>query len=313
MLRKSIWIVGALIILTPILAGVGLWFASNQLLFPSFKGSTNGPFVCRAESEKYWGAGCGSLRETRQFKFDEVQVPSVNGYDLPGWIIKAEDNGMGQARGAIMLVPPGGSDKRDDTRYIQFYLSQRLDVMAIDPGCHGEAPCPVPGLTYGERESRDVFSAYLYLTERYDKVYAMGSSVGAASILISLPEMPGLVGVIAENPFTSYHRLIKEAPESKSMPSWATDLLLGLAMLRGRFDGLQSAKNSLRLAKTTPVFFIHSKEDKVVSFQQTEELYELYNGPKSVWFAEKGDHAMIWDVDHTEYERRVADFLDSTK
>jgi fermentation-respiration switch protein FrsA (DUF1100 family) len=279
------------------------------LLSPSFQGATRDLAVCKPQTAKAWGEGCGNLRNTHQFKFSEVQLPSSNGYALPGWFIKAADNGMESARGAIMLVPAGGSDRREETRYIQFFLSQKLDVLTFDLGCQGEAPCPVPGLTYGQRESRDVFSAYLYLTDRYEKVYAMGSSVGAASILIALPEMPKLAGVIAENPIASFQRLIREAPESQSMPGWATNVLINLAMRRGRFDGLSSAEHSLPLAKKTPVFFIHSKTDHTVAYKQTQDLVDLYTGPKTVWFPDKGEHAAIWDVDHTDYEQRLADFL----
>ena len=95
------------------------------------------------------------------------------------------------------------------------------------------------------------------------------------------------------------------------MPVWATDLLIKLTMLRGKFDGLLSPENSLRLAKTTPIYFIHSKKDKVVSYRQTQELADLYSGPKTVWFPEKGSHAAIWDVYHADYEKRLADFLNS--
>jgi fermentation-respiration switch protein FrsA (DUF1100 family) len=48
---------------------------------------------------------------------------------------------------------------------------------------------------------------------------------------------------------------------------------------------------------------------KVVSYKQTQDLVELYTGPKTVWFPEKGEHSAIWDVDHADYEKRVADFL----
>jgi uncharacterized protein len=313
MKRKVIWIIGIVFTVVLVLFGGGLWFASNQLLYPSFRGITNDLSVCKPETAKYLGEGCGNLRQTRQFKFSEVTVPTVNGYHLPGWSIKAEDNGMGPEQGVIMLVPPGGSDRREETKYIQFFLSQKLDVLTFDPACYGEAPCPVPGLSYGQRESRDVLSTYLYLADRYEKVFAMGSSVGAASILIALPEMPNLTGVIAENPFASFQRLIKEAPESQSMPAWGTDLLIKIAMIRGRFDGLLSARTSLPFAKKTPIFFIHSKADKIVSYKQTQELVDVYTGPKTVWFAEKGDHAAIWDVDHADYEKRVADFLTSAQ
>src|SRR6266851_2548215 len=219
MSRKLKW-GGALALLAILGAfGGGLWSASNQLLFPSWRGATKDLSVCGPELAKYWGEGCGNLRTTHELRFSEVKVPSLNGYDLPGWLIGAADNGAGPAEGAIMLIHGGGSDRRELTRHARFYLGRRLDVLTLDVGCDGEAPCPVPGLTYGQRESRDVLSAYLFLTSRYDKVLAMGSSVGAASILVALPEMPKLKGVIAENPMASFQKLIAESPAARSIPS----------------------------------------------------------------------------------------------
>jgi alpha-beta hydrolase superfamily lysophospholipase len=307
--RRLKWIAVGIFVSVFIFFGAGLWFASNQLLFPIWRGVTKNLSVCSPETAKYWGAGCGDLRTTHEFKFREVHFSSVNGYELPGWLIGTAENGKGRAKGAIMLIPAGGSDRREETRFIQFFLGQNLDVLALDLGCQGEAPCPMPGMTYGQRESRDVLSAYLYLTEKYEKVYAMGSSVGAASILISLPEMPKLTAAIAENPMVSFQQLIRDARESQSMPARAIDLLIEVAMLRGRFDGLVSPQHSLRFTKSTPIYFIHSKMDEIVSYTQTQELADLYAGPKTVWFPEKGGHAAIWDVDHADYEKRLSDFL----
>jgi uncharacterized protein len=293
-----------------VLLGAGLWFASDQLLFPVWRGVTKDLSDCRPQTATYWGKDCGNLRESRAFTFSEVQLASLNGYQLPGWLVGSAENGKGPAKGAVMLIPAGGSDRREETRLIPFFLGRSLDVLTLDLGCQGEAPCPVPGLTYGERESRDVLSAYLYLADRYRKVYAVGSSVGAAAILMALPAMPSLTAAIAENPMTSFQRLIRDAPESRSMPGWATDLLIKVAMLRGRFDGLTSPEHAVRLAKTTPVYFIHSKLDEIVSFRQTEELAGLYRGPKTIWLSDKGSHAAIWDADHAGYETRLAAFLD---
>jgi pimeloyl-ACP methyl ester carboxylesterase len=168
MSRKLIW-GGALALLAALGAsGGGLWSASNQLLFPSWRGATKDLSVCGAELAKYWGEGCGNLRTTHELRFSEAKVPSLNGYDMPGWLIGAADNSMGAAEGAIMLIHGGGSDRRELTRHVRFYLRRHLDVLTFDLGCHGEAPCPVPGLTYGQRESRDVLSAYLFLTDQAD-------------------------------------------------------------------------------------------------------------------------------------------------
>ncbi|WP_224244095.1 alpha/beta hydrolase [Hyalangium gracile] len=309
MKRRLKW-VGIVALVVPLLLAGGLWSASNQLLFPSWKGATRDLAVCGAELAEHWGKECGNLRGTHEFEFSEVRVPSINGYELPGWLIRAEANGRGTAQGAIMLIHGGGSDRRQLTKHIRFFLDRRLDVLTFDLGCHGEAPCPVPGLTYGHRESRDVLSAYLHLASQYDKVYAMGSSVGAASILVALPEMPGLDGVIAENPMASFQRLIEEFPGTRSMPKGFTRLLIQLTMLRGRFDGRLSPERSLPLAKGTPVYFVHSMRDGLVPYQQTQALAEAYSGPKATWFPDKGDHGAIWDADREDYEQRLAGFLD---
>jgi len=307
--RRLIRSVAITVPLLIILFAAGLWFSSNQLLFPVWRGVSKDLSVCNPETEKNWGKGCGNLRITHEFKFQELQIPALSGYQLPGWLIRTADNGKGPAKGAILLVHGGGGDRREETRFIGYYLDRQLDVLTFDLGGHGEAPGPVAGMTYGDRESRDVLSVYLYLTGQYDKVYAMGTSVGAASILIALPEMPKLAGVIAENPSPGFQRLIKESPVSKSIPGWFSTLLIRLTMLRGHFDGQLSPENSLRLVKTTPIFFIHSRTDKLLPYRTTEEMANAYAGPKTCWFPEKGDHAAIWEVDPADYEKRVTDFL----
>ena len=313
-LRRRWKALGALALVAALgLFGAGIWSASNQLLFPSWRGATKDLAVCPAELAAHWGEGCGNLRATHALAFTEVKVRSLNGYDLPGWLVGAAANGTGPAQGAILLVHGGGSDRREMTRHVRYFLDRRLDVLTLDLGCHGEAPCPVPGLSYGARESRDVLSAYLHLAERYDRVLAMGSSVGAASILDALPAMPGLDAVIAENPMASFERLITETPMARSAPGWMNRLLVGLAKLRGRFDGLASPENALRLAKGTPILFIHGKQDGIVPTQQTQDLADLYAGPKTVWLPEKGDHGAIREGEGAEYERRLTAFLDGVR
>jgi alpha-beta hydrolase superfamily lysophospholipase len=308
-MRRGLKVVTLVVAVVPMLLGAGLWNASGQLLFPSWKGATADLSHCPPELAEAWGPGCGNLRITHEFRFVEQQVPSVLGYDLPAWWVRSDDNGAGPSRGAILLVPGGGGDRRSLTRFIRFLLEQRLDVLAVDLGCQGEAPCPVRGLSYGARESRDVFSAFAFLRRTQARVYAMGSSVGAAAILTALPEMPDLAGVVAENPMASFDALIRNAREAQGMPAWALDGMLGLAMARGRFDGLPSPQHSLRLPSRVPVLFVHSTQDAVVSHTQTQELVALYQGPHTAWFPSKGAHAGIWEAERSAYEDHLTAFL----
>ena len=65
--------------------------------------------------------------------------------------------------------------------------------------------------------------------------------------------------------------------------------------------------------KSVPILFIHSKEDQVVPFQQSQDLANIYNGPSEVWLLEKGGHGAARETDPNEYEKRVAEFLDAAK
>jgi fermentation-respiration switch protein FrsA (DUF1100 family) len=185
-------------------------------------------------------------------------------------------------------------------------------VLTFDLSCSGEAPCPVPGLTYGARESRDVLSAYLYLSARYHGIYTMGTSMGAAAILIAMPQMPNLTAAITENPMASFRKLIIETPVSRSAPKWFLDVMLKVTMFRGKFDDLQSAETSLKLVNHIPILFIQSKKDNII-LESTQKVAAAYHGPKTIWLADKGEHAAIWNAAPALYERQLTIFLDSVK
>ncbi|TGK39569.1 alpha/beta hydrolase [Leptospira andrefontaineae] len=313
MKRILLWSILTIILLIPIFMSFGIWSASNQLLFPVWRNNQDFS-ACSAETEKHWGPSCGDLRNSNEFKFEELKIPSTNGFDLPTWKIGTLENGKGKSKGAIFLVHGGGSDKREMTKHIRFFLKRGLDVFSFDFACHGEASCVIPGLSYGYRESKDVLSIYQYLSERYDHIYALGSSVGASSILISLPEMPKLSGVIAENPMYNFERLILEFPgTAKDIPALFSHLLIKLTQIRGKFETSPSPASSLANVNIVPILFIHSKEDQVVPFQQTLDLADLYLGPKQVWILEKGEHGSAREINPKEYEKRVSAFLDGLK
>ena len=304
------WAAPAVIVLGMGFVGFGLWSASDQLLSPSFVGAEKDLSVCKPVTESHWGPHCGNLRETSEFAFDEVQIPLHNNVNLPGWLITTRGNGKGTGKGAIVLVHAGGADRREMSRYIRFYLNDGFDVLTFDLECHGEAPCPVYGLSYGERECSDLVAAYSLLKKSHDKVFVMGTSVGAVAALIAIPNLPGVAGIIAENPYFNFDRLIREAKEAQRAPGFFLNGMIALAKWRGSFSGQQSPATVLSGSSARPpILFIHSKADQTVSFHQTEDLAAIYQGPKSVWNPERGSHAEIWDADKKAYQDHIAQFL----
>ncbi len=308
MRRKLNWLI---LILVVLLLG-GLWYYTGQLLYPSWRAKDLS--VCDARTESYWGPKCGNLRDNHSVRFEELKIRSMNGVDLSVWKVPSAANGKGPAAGAVFLVHGGGSDRREESRYISFFLARRLDVFTFDMSCHGESPCGVTGMTFGHRESRDVLSVYAYLRPQYPKIYAMGTSVGATSILIALPGMTGLSAVVAENPMFSFQRFVRETPAAPSVvPGWFKTWVIRIAERRGLFDGLASAENSLKLPSNVPIFFIHSKADGLIPWKHSEDLHALYSGPKRIWITEKGEHAAVWNTNQEPYEKALTEFLDQAR
>lgn len=308
-IRRILWGMGwfsALLFLgIPVIISIGVWSASNQILFPKWKGITKDFRECSLEGEAVWGKSCGNLRLTKSLWFQEVSIPSLNGYDLPGWFVPTRKNGISLHKGVVLFIHGGGSDRRELSRFIPFYLHQGFDILSFDLSCHGEAPCRFPGLSFGSRESRDVLSAYLYVNKKYNNILMVGSSVGASSVLIALPFLKGVKAVVLENPMLSFEKLILDSPESNGLTYWMVETLVGLVLSRGKFDSLASPENSLPFAQDVPLLFIHSRNDSVVPYQHSESLAKLYSGPSEVWVPDFGSHGLIWDTNQSEYESKV--------
>ncbi|HMZ37785.1 MAG TPA: alpha/beta hydrolase, partial [Leptospiraceae bacterium] len=87
-------------------------------------------------------------------------------------------------------------------------------------------------VTQGLRAELAAFSSLklAFLKPLYPRVYAMGTSVGATSILIALPGMAELSAVIAENPMFSFQRFVDETPAAPSfLPGWFKFLVVSIA------------------------------------------------------------------------------------
>lgn len=303
MKKRLFWLVT---IAAALVAGA-LWYYTGQLLYPSWRAKDLS--ICDERTTFYWGKACGNVRTSGDFPFEELRIRSLNGTELHGWRLPAPR----PAAQAVIMVHGGGSDRRELIRYAPLFLARGIDVFLFDMSCHGESPCAVPGLSFGHRESRDVQSVYAHVTARpYTRVYAMGTSVGAASILIALPLMPRLAGIIAENPMHSFQRFVFETPAAPSfLPAWFKHLVVQLTYRRGKFDGASTAANSVALPGTVPIFFLHSKNDDLIPWQHSQLLFDAYSGPKRLWFSDKGRHAAIWNSDKEEYESRLLKFLDN--
>ncbi len=60
-----------------------------------------------------------------------------------------------------------------------------------------------------------------------------------------------------------------------------------------------------------PVLFIHSKEDDYIPPASSELLHRRKRGPKMLYLAESGGHAMSYTKNPESYRKAVQTFLDT--
>jgi pimeloyl-ACP methyl ester carboxylesterase len=318
-LRTFLIAAGAGALLLLVLTTVGAFYFSNGLMRPSWQ--EKGISHCEGYRRETYGPECGNLFVNKQFKYVDVQVQTPRGYALPGWYVPHAANvdvaaaaspGTGAApplaRTAVYYAHGGGSDRREGFKYIQYFLGRGFDVYLFDYSCHGEAPCQIPGLSFGAREHKDIVDILAYIKGRHAHVYAMGTSMGAASLLMALPQAVPIDAAVAENPLYSFERLALETQAApRFLPRWFVKLTIALTLRRAQFSGEESAGRSLREFRSQmPIVFLHSKEDRLVPYTHSVDLHTEYQGPKHLELFDTGRHARLWLV-HNDRFRALLD------
>jgi hypothetical protein len=320
-MRRLLKVLGFIITLFLVVAiGVGYYFTSLAL-HPAWRLTLE---EC-PEKRQDWGKGCGNAETNGEFIVAQVEFPAVDadGFATSAWKLLAADNrarvvpapaGAFRPGGkwAAVFFHGGGADRREAYRYARYYLSRGVDYYMPDLVCHGRSACAKnDSLSFGARESRSVKNVHAGLRAAgYTGLIFMGTSVGANSLLIALPEMPDLRAVVAENPMFSTERFVLETSAAPAFfPGPYRLFLAHLLAWRGGFPEDEGAAKRIDGLVGPPVFFIHSKEDQLIPYSHTPALYEIYGGPKELWISETGAHARVWNVNPADYEARLDAFL----
>ncbi|MEI8385817.1 MAG: alpha/beta fold hydrolase [Nitrosomonadaceae bacterium] len=240
------------------------------------------------------------------FPAESVRIPLDNGSRVHGWLAKGTQGG-----GVVLLVHSVRSNRLEMLSRGRFLNKQGYGVLLIDLQAHGETPGK--RITFGLRESDDVEAAitFLHNTFPFERIGAIGVSLGAAAIVLS-KHPQRLDAVVIE----SLHPTIEEAVENRlrlHLGEYGTILLpVVMAQLAFYLDTSINELDPISRIKelNAPLLMIAGSADQHTKVAETERLFAAAQHPKEVWIVPGAGHFNMHSYAGKEYEDHIFDFLD---
>lgn len=237
-------------------------------------------------------------------------IPSAYGYDIKGYYAAPHDtsNTMIICHGVTVNV-------LNSLKYMDLFLDLGWNVLIYDHRRHGQSGGKTT--SYGFYEKDDLHEVVKWVKDKTGNLGLVGihgESMGAVTALLYAGAHPddGADFYIADCPFASFEeQLAYRLKAEYRLPSWPI-LPIADSFLRFR-DGYRARDVSpLAVIETIekPVLFIHSRHDDYIPVSATERLYKKKPGPKELYIAEAGEHAMSYTKNRDTYRKTVQAFLD---
>lgn len=227
------------------------------------------------------------------------------GATLSGWFFPGISG-----RGAILLLHPIRSNKRDMLPRARFLVQEGFSVLLVDLQAHGESSGE--RITFGYREAKDIGAAIKKLESLApgEKIGAMGISLGAASLILS-GEHNSFSAII----FESLYSTIDEAVTNRlqiylgSPGALLTPLLLSqLKWLLGISpDKLRPIDLVSQLQ--VPVLIVHGTADRHTTLPEAEQLFAATPESKEFYKVRGAAHVDLHKHAGDKYEQRIISFF----
>ena len=238
-------------------------------------------------------------------EYEVVRFTTDDGVALTGWFIPAAR----ETRSAVIVLHGFGGHRLPELAAFVPWLHERHNVLQFDFRGHGES---APGhVTLGTHERRDVAAAIAFLEGRgLGPVALFGVSMGAATAIVAGADLP-VAAVVADAPFARLRHPVTNRMREVGYPfsglgGW---LIVGAAAVRTR-SRLRDPIQVVDRIAPRGLLLIAPKEDQLISWRQSVELYEAAGEPKELFVVEGAGHAEAYAVAPEAYRSRVLEFLE---
>lgn len=247
----------------------------------------------------------------RHARLEAVRIDAPDGVALTGWLFT-----RGEASRGTVLVTHGSGGSRDHaTPYAAFLLDAGFDVLAPDARGHGDSG---GFATYGVRETDDVVRWAAWIRRRTPRgcVYALGSSMGAAHVLMAEASRPVFCAIVSDSAFATFldaaldrigGRLgLGDAGRWLGRPA----AYAGIGYLRVRYGvNLLDADPAGAIARIhVPLLLIHGDADGNTPPYHAAALARAQPAAM-LWLVRGATHTAAWRAEPQAFPRRIVAFF----
>jgi dipeptidyl aminopeptidase/acylaminoacyl peptidase len=226
----------------------------------------------------------------------DYDILSSMGYTMKCSLIEPQQAYRPSEEMPLILYLHGNSSSRlEGMRMTEEILKKDINLFLIDfPGC-GLSGGEYISLGYHEKDDVGVVIDFLETLPGVGNIGIWGRSMGAATTILYAHKDPRVKAICVDSPFADFRRLAKEITLNHvNLPKFILDTILKfIRKTIKKKNGLDiNLLKPIEAAKKTfqPVLFIHANNDELIGYQHSGDLYEIYKGPKTIRYLEKGGH-----------------------
>lgn len=209
----------------------------------------------------------------------------------------------------VVLLHGSGSSHRAMHGLARMFQQEGYATLTPDSRGHGESGGDF--VTYGLREAADLIRWLDWLSDGRcrDGTYALGESMGAATLLTALPREERIKAAIAESGFAGFETVAAERIGRRiGIPLMGRAFAsVGMSYLRLRY-GFDLRDVPPLTATSTPILFIHGLRDEETVPEHSRKLRLRYSN-SALWEVEDAGHCGAFAAAPQEFRRRVLDWF----
>ena len=234
--------------------------------------------------------GIEATPEDIGLEYEDIFFKTIDGVRLNGWFIP-----VSEAKVTFIFCHGNGGNISHRLESINGLHKIGLNIFIFDYRGYGRSG----GKISEQGTYLDAVAAYNYVISREDvdkdAIIAFGRSLGAP-IAVELANRVKLAGLICESSFTSIMDMTKEIYKVR-IPRF---------FLFYKYDALSKIRNV-----DIPKLIIHSKDDEMIPFYHSEQLFQASKEPKE-FYALSGNHNEGFLIAGDEYLEHIKAFIDRT-